>query len=350
MLTFQIREEVKRILESFIDAQYFFDSLDSINSAFPPIDRCINNIAINGGNKAVIVEELRANLSTTKKLINNVKPRSFFASIEKIKNEISQAKLIFSELSQLEEIETNLETLSHSYESFIENYSPESAWTMIKESKSISPLLDGFKKGLSFYLSNSEYPIPSLEAGRELSIVLSSSMSLSEFISKLQAIEEIYKELCILTKVSISEFPIEILKIESGSLLAKVFGNSKVIALLTSLITSGVTYIYSNYSQQGQLVSLPQKVETIESILELRAKLKAEGIAVEEMDENINKASVLLSKELNRLISGQPEIIINNRKLSVGDEIQKQLTQSKTALKIGFDDKSERKDYYLPKD
>lgn len=344
MLTFQIREEVKRILESFIDAQYFFDSLDSINSAFPPIDQCINNIAINAGSKSAIAEELKLNLSATKNLISNVKPRSFFASIEKIKNEIRQAKSIFSESPQLEEIETNLETLSNSYESFIENYSPESAWTMIKESKSISSLLDGFKKGLSFYLSNSEYPIPSLEAGRELSIVLSSSMSLSEFISKLQAIEEIYKELCILTKVSISEFPIEILKIESGSLLAKVFGNSKVIALLTSLITSGVTYIYSNYSQQGQLVSLPQKVETIESILELRAKLKAEGIAVEEMDENINKASVLLSKELNRLISGQPEIIINNRKLSVGDEIQKQLTQSKTALKIGFDDKSERKD------
>jgi len=123
-------------------------------------------------------------------------------------------------------------------------------------------------------MENIEISTPDLEDGRELSIVLSSSMTLSQFILKLKALESIYQELCMLSGISIAEFPIQILKIESGSLWAKVFGHSKIIALMTNLIESGTSFVYRNYTTEGKLNSIPRKVETIESVLKLSIQLK----------------------------------------------------------------------------
>ncbi|WP_350604199.1 hypothetical protein [Pseudoalteromonas sp. SMN1298-MNA-CIBAN-0114] len=205
------------------------------------------------------------------------------------------------------------------------------------QSIKIEALLDGLKSGLNFYLENIDASIED-NNGSELSIVLSSTFTLSEFILKLQSIEKIYNELCMLSNVSSDDFPIEILKIESGSLWAKVFGDSKVIALMTSLIESGVSFVYRNYTVEGKISSIPKKVETIESILKLKSKLKKEGVDVTELTEHLNKSSIIIAKELNKLISGQAEVIINEKKLSIGDEMQKNLIESNENLKIGLDD------------
>ena len=342
MLSFQIKEELERLLESFDEAKYFFDCLESIDSTFPTLNEYIQDVATGGDKASNAVNQLRNHLAQTRQKIGDVKPRSFFASLEQLQTEIKQAKEYgFNDLSQLDEIENKLDTFSHTYETYIESYSPQSAGSMVVEARSLSALLDGFRKGLGFYLANIESEVPELEDGRELSIVLPSTMTLSEFIDKLKSIEVIYNELCMLTKVSSSEFPIQILKIESGSLWAKVFGNSKVIALLTSLIESGAGFVYRNFTTEGKLVSIPKKVESVEAVLELSKKLEEQGIDIKELNDHISKSSVMVAKELNRLISGQPEIVINNSKLSIGDEIQKKLIETNAPLKLEFDDDAE---------
>jgi hypothetical protein len=338
MLSFKIKNEITNILKSMDDAHYFFECLHQINMTFKDIEKFVTLIA-SGSEIPSHATSLRNYLTSARSKIGEVKPRSFFSSIEKLQAELNKAKECgFNKTSQINVIDEKINDFTSAYEEYLEGYSAQSAGKMIMKSRALESLLDGFKNGLNFYLENIDASFEDNENGRELSIVLSSALTLSEFILKLQSIEKIYYELCMLSSVSPEDFPIEILKIESGSLWAKVFGNSKVISLMTSLIESGVSFVYRNYTVEGKISSIPKKVETIESILELKSKLEKQGVDVSELTEHLSKSSIIVAKELNKLISGQAEVIINDHKMSIGNEMQKNLIESNEKLKLELDD------------
>lgn len=261
MLSFQIREEIQRLIRAFDEASYFFDCLEKISSVFPPLNTYIQEIAAGGEKGKQANDQLRSYLAQTRKKTSDVRPRKFFAATEKLQAELKKAqKLGFHDPSQLHEIERKIDAFSRTYEAYIEAYTPQSAGSMVVEARSLLSMLDGFKQGLSFYLSNIESDVNEAEEGRELSIVLQSTMTLPEFTEKLAAIEDLYVELCMLTSVSLTDHPIQIVKIESGSLWAKLFGNTKVMALLASLIESGAGFVYRNYTTEGKLLSIPKKL------------------------------------------------------------------------------------------
>jgi hypothetical protein len=340
VLSFKIKNEIANILNSMEDAHYFFECLSKINKTFEQVEKSVNLIA-SGSDMPNHATTLRNYLASARSKVGEVKPRSFFSSIDKFQTELNKAKECgFNKTSQLNVIDEKISDFTTSYEEYLDGYTPQSAGKMIMESRALESLLYGFKQGLNFYLENIDASFEENENGRELSIVLSSALTLSEFILKLQSIEKIYNELCMLSNVSTEEFPIEILKIESGSLWAKVFGDSKVISLMTSLIESGVSFIYRNYTVEGKITSIPKKVETIESILELKSKLEKQGVDVTELSEHLSKSSIIVVKELNKLISGQAEVIINDNKMSIGNEMQKRLIESNEKLKIELDDES----------
>jgi hypothetical protein len=82
-----------------------------------------------------------------------------------------------------------------------------------------------------------------------------------ELIAKLVAVETLYDELSRLLNVSTSEYPLEITKMEVGSWWIKIFGESKIIALLTSLIETWIAYLHRNYTQEGKIQSMPKRLK-----------------------------------------------------------------------------------------
>jgi len=337
MLSFKIREEISNILALFENAQCFTNSLESITSTFPElIEQHVYAIAV-GGDVNILANKLRNNLANTKNCITDVKPISFITSISELRKSIIEVEERGFASSQLNEIAKKLHDFVHVYEAYIDDsYSPVSASKLLIKAKELSPLLQGFKDGLNFYLLNveSSVALEKQNETEELSIELSSQMNLSEFVLKLQSIELIYNELCMLMRVSTSDFPIQIIKIESGSLLAKVLGNSLIIGMMTTGLINGANYIYQNFTTDGQISAIPQKVESVEAILNLRQKLMEQGIQDDNLDEHIKKSSNALAKGLNNLISGQAEVKINGETLSLGNEIQKKLLENNKPLKL----------------
>jgi hypothetical protein len=65
---------------------------------------------------------------------------------------------------------------------------------------------------------------------------------------------------------------------EVGSLWLKIFGESKVIALLTRLIETGAGYLYRRFTTEGKIASIPRQVESVEAILRLTETLQEMGI------------------------------------------------------------------------
>jgi hypothetical protein len=126
---------------------------------------------------------------------------------------------------------------------------------------------------------------------------------------------------------------LRVIKVESGSLWAKLLGESKVIALMTDLIRSGVGFIYRNFTKEGKLTSIPMSVEEIESVLTLEQRMRESGLDTTDMRESIRISGVVIAKQLNNLLSGEATVTINNQIHSVGSEMEKLfIEQSKILL------------------
>jgi len=166
-----------------------------------------------------------------------------------------------------------------------------------------------------------------------VSIFLLSNNELSVFLAKIQSLERIYSELCRLMDISTSEYPLKIIKVEAGSLWVKLFGESKIITLLTDMIKSGVGYLHRNYTREGQLKSIPRQVEQYEAVLNLESKMRELGYDTSNMRESIKKSGVVIAKELSTLLGGESVVIVNEQTFSVGSAVDRLIAEkSKTLL------------------
>src|SRR6266478_6015777 len=100
-----------------------------------------------------------------------------------------------------------------------------------------------------------------------------------------------------------------------------MFGESKVIGLLTSLIQSGASYMHRNFTNEGKIEAIPKKVSAVEEVLKLTEKLSANGIDTKAIQENIQKSAVIISQELNTLLAREPNVTINGESYSVGQDL-----------------------------
>jgi hypothetical protein len=182
--------------------------------------------------------------------------------------------------------------------------------------------------------NNASAALEALEPGdaappgmKELTIFVPSEQTYRGVVEKLAAIADLYDEVCNLAGVSAAEFPLRISKIESGSLWLKLFGESKVIALLTRLIENGANFTYRNFTQEGKLREIPKNIETIRAELKLLEELEQAGISTAEMRENIEKSSVIISDRINTLLSGSSEITVNERSFGVKQELERMIQE-----------------------
>jgi len=167
---------------------------------------------------------------------------------------------------------------------------------------------------------------------KRLSILLESTLSIAQFSVKLLSLEQMYDELAPLFGISTLEHPVKIVKIESGSLWADILGYPKIIDLMESLISGAVSYMYRNFTKEGKITSIPRKVESIDSILQLRSRLKDAGIDTISMDENIQKSSVIVAEQLNRLLGGEAKVTINGQVYSVEANLEQKYLEERNKL------------------
>jgi hypothetical protein len=165
------------------------------------------------------------------------------------------------------------------------------------------------------------------------SVYFASYTDYSDSIDKLSALKLIYSELSCLFDISETENPMQLIKIESGSLLSKVAGNPKIIQTMRELFDRFITYIYRNFTVEGKKPTISKQADFIRDVLNLSKELDEKNIDTTIIDENIKRATIQLSKQLDIVVTGQPSIEINGEKMSIGDEQkQKYLEESKVKM------------------
>ena len=337
MNSYEVVKEIDKLAEKFNDKSHFLFALNLISeSTRIQVDKLMVTITMTGNSLNDHNNAIRTELSQVIQNLKKINIKDLFVEIDDIEKTLENydALLYGNDKKPMWRLKEIIAQFSSEYHAFLQNYTLDAAMRMILTARILLASIIIFRQTLLSIRNNIEKPLEVYEKEGVIDIYLPSEFEFAEFTHKLYALNEIYAELCALLNISLNEHPARIAKIESGTLWAKIFGESRVIKLITDFIASTVTYFYRNYTREGKIVSIPKKVEIIESVLGLSKKLKEEGIDISEMDENIVKASNAIAKNLNLLLSGEPRIEINKTPYSIGKALEEKYIEDSKKLLI----------------
>ncbi len=156
-----------------------------------------------------------------------------------------------------------------------------------------------------------------------------------DVLVKLNKIDEVYSELCFLFKVSKSEYPLQIIKIETGSLLVVVIGNLAVIGFFIWLLKESIKFVHRNYTLEGQIESIPKKIDAADKVLNFTKKLEEHGVETSNIKDDLGKSMLKIISPLNELVSNQAKMMISGEEISVGQELEQKYLQDSEQRLIG---------------
>lgn len=235
-----------------------------------------------------------------------------FSTITKSAQKLEDA-LHLTEISTNRAIASYLSSFIDAVDSQLDAPSTESAFQLAYTANEITKTLSEAKLYTDMLLETIAKDLYEVDAEHpSIKIFFPESVSLELFSSKTTALNLLIEECCNLIGLSSLEADVKINKIESGSYFAKISANPVVIMILTAVITNGSTYLFKELDETNKIAPLKESSEVIEKLLKIRDTLTLNGHNVELLDENIKKSSIILSKQLEKLLDHSYQIEIND--------------------------------------
>lgn len=313
MRNYEIVQLLESVQNEFKDLAPFFESIASIAANRRMVDEYVRLIAEGGANVGGYALQLHAELAGVSQVIAKLSARKFYDASHKLRTILIKVNEINPyPANVVKKLVDEVEKLLELYDLFLSAQSGSTVAPLIGQAVTVNDRLADFISSSEFFGRMVGYTKPKTDEVGTLSLFFSSDLTFREFIVLLNAIESIYSELCQLLSVSESNSPLQITKIESGSLWASIFGNSKVIALMDDLLRSSAHFVYRNYTKEGRMSAIPSRLESLDRALDFTLKLKEAGVDVAAVQDEILKGAALIAKDLTRLLENQSSITINN--------------------------------------
>lgn len=326
MHTFELQQRINRFFAGVETFHDFTDPLITLAKSAEGMEANLVGVAEGGASVNQWAHQIHSYLTNVQNTTSKFNQRKFFKSLEHFNSAINQLQLTdTTESGFITNLSSEVEKFATIYETFISVQSSGNALPLILAAKVLTAKIEVFYETLRLVEESiGTYDLPA-NSESSLTLLLPSHLNLVDFAGKLIAIQNLYTELCMLLSVSESTHPLRISKIESGSLWTKVFGDSRVIGMITSFMEQTASWLFRTYTTDGKISSVPRKVEAIEALLGLSTKLAEAGVDTSVMKEHIGKSAISISKNLTEILDGQSSIMINEETISVGSEINKGL-------------------------
>lgn len=331
MNSLNLKRAIDKFLDELSEINNFFIYLDNLSKHFDGIS---GNLLVIASGQSPRFNEAATNINVQFSGLNGVSAKvshrqfyreldAFILSLGELKNNFSSEEncLIFDEVNE------KLSEFSDLYDEYVRVRNASSAQKLLENVRKLNWQIKTFIETLRAVRTSLEPQGVLGDEDSQISIILPDNFSLKDFAERLLALQSMYSELCALFDVSELDYPLRIGKVESGSLWAWLFGNTKIIELISTFIKQAASFAYRNFTTEGKLNALPQKMEKIEEMLNLTHRLEAAGFDTAEMKPNIEKAAFAISRDLATLIDGQSSITVNDEKLSLQKELAKALLE-----------------------
>lgn len=149
--------------------------------------------------------------------------------------------------------------------------------------------------------------------------LLDVEFSLGEFGFTLTSLEESYNSIKRLFKDDDVE-KLQIIKIESGSLLTLLLGDKNIIDLLTTIIRTIAREMYQKFTINGQLEKQKNIMDLISSSADIIEKLDNMGINTGKSKSDLKDCLNITTNNIYKILSKSGKIKLNDEYISVGDE------------------------------
>lgn len=323
MHAFELQIHISKLFAELESTRPFTEALSALAQSAKVMESNLTGIAIGSDQMHQAANQIHVHLSQVSQTTSAINQRQFFRALEHFQRGIAQLLPYTPKNQLIANLDANIEQFSAVYDEFISKQSGRKALPLVMAARSLETQIGVFFDSLQILDELiGAYDIPGSTEG-SLAILLPSHLSLTSFANRLLALQSMYTELCMLLSVSESDYPLRISKIESGSLWAKVFGESRIVAMIASFLEQTASWMYRTYTTEGKLASIPRKVEAIDAVLSLTQRLNDAGFDTSQMKEHIEKSAVALSKSLDTILDGQPSLTVNDQTISLASELTK---------------------------
>lgn len=345
----------KRIDDALValnDAQQLNGILNSLTSFNSDIEKTIIPLSESGGSTSDQdkINSFRSKANSLHSITRLVSARKLFIEIARLEEKISIT--LINGLNQaecIEEFKRELDSFAEAYNSYTVYNNSANALILLKSANSLKISMNNIYGFLDYFRKNTSVRTI-LDNEAEFTLLLSGDSNLKDFAKKLIGLESLYSEICYALGISIAQYPSRISKIESGSIWIAIFGNSKAIEFMTSLMKVAIDYFHGSHTIDGKISSIPKQIKSLDSILDFTKKLKESGADVKDINEGLAKITFTITNNLNELLSGQPLVQINGEDFSVATKIQKLLLDNNSSKRIEYTENNSNKDSISKKD
>lgn len=168
--------------------------------------------------------------------------------------------------------------------------------------------------------------------------LLGMEYSFEEFTNKLKMINDIYCEIGNVLYNNSSYCKLQIIKIESGSLLSNILGDKNIIEAISILFNKTVNLIFSKFTYEGKTYRHKEFREELLSDAKVIQELKNIGYNVEEAERNNQEALTMLTKDLLKLSSNSTKIKIDEKEYNIKEEMKQKFLESGNILQLSSGD------------
>jgi len=333
------------IIAAFHDARHAVENLSGFTTNIRSLAKrrdgimeSLTAISLFDNKQSNHLASLSNNLTDAQADMKKMSSRKFFANA-------SDLTLIFRELlRQVSEAEplvskilSELNHLQNAFDEYTQQHTSSRVLTVVMRAYDFVEQLDTFEKYVEFIGAALSLDDEPKEYEDTLSLYLPASLTFEEFISRLDSINLIYRELADIVGISTSSEPLRIGKVESGSLWATVFGNSILIGLFNDLLRGGAKYWQRNRSPEGRMSGIPTSIKAMDDLFEFSKKLQDAGVDVKPVHEQLAKGAVTISKNINSLLESQSLVIINGEDIPLVENNDRRALQNRQVPQLGND-------------
>ena len=325
--------EKKEILKKIMKSELGFGSSASISY--------IVKRETNGGSETL----LKSYMDRFQKFKSNFDFMAFIGDLREVSvvfNDLSGKYLIIDEC--FSNLLTHMNDLAGMYQTVFQSDDRDNIVLFFDEAEKVCFEYRSIKKGLLNFVGSLESQINDVdyEANSIFELqLLDVNFTVGEFGDTLSLIENTYNEIKMLIKdKDVSN--LQIVKIESGSLLTKLIGDPLVIALLVLIVKTIAKEMYQKFTVNGQIEKQSNIMKMISSSADIINKLDEMGINTGKSKSDLKDFLNITTNNIYKILSRSGKIMLNDEMISIGDE-QKLLEYKTLYLSTTLDEEGSEK-------
>lgn len=353
MISYHYAQLIDTFVSYFSDENYVIQRLFEFSTVYEKVSPSLAELTINLNNSVTVQDRCSVISQTIKNDVRDIKDNTttseFFTELRDLIVHADQLTMQLSSKSL--NITQHLEQVNKAYNNYIDSQSVDVATLLIIQSHRAYAAISAFRDTLSSVRNNliSEPP-KTTEKQEVLTLYFSHQSDFETLTRKLSALLAAYKELCVVVGISNSDQPLQIVKVETGSIFIKVIGALLPIKLLESFIKKAAEIFYRRFIREGRIETESEYRKEIIEEIGLSNALKKEGINTAEIDERIRFAAKKHSENLFTLMYGEPSVEINGEKITIGDSKEQQFIEQSKTRRLEYQETNNPDNKYIQSD